>query len=141
MTKKTDTQEKKEIAIEDMPLNSLRDYRLYNERARAMNKKLRKNAYPIKQCPVDLHPKKRIHFTRNDGSTMPVPVYKSDHIIHYDEKWYPGQVYDVPEYICDYMHKKGYPIWGWVDLRDGGRETRKVNKTPRFSINTVYDGE
>ena len=54
------------IAIEDMPLNTLRDYRLYNEAARRENKKLKLNRYKIKPCPEHLHPKQRIVFNRND---------------------------------------------------------------------------
>jgi len=126
------------LAIEEMPLNTLRDYRLYNEEARKINKKLRLNRYPIKQCPIELHPKQRIRFANNDKSMNPVPIFVSNHLIHYDETFYPGKTYDVPECIIYYLTEKGYPQWGWVTLADGSRETQMIGKSPRFSITTVY---
>ncbi len=130
--------EPEKLAIEDMPLENLRDYRLYNEEARKLNKKLRILRYPIKQCPVELHPTQRIKFGNNDKSMNPVPVYKSDHMIHYDQMLTPGQVYDIPEYIVHYLSEKGYPVWEWVTLKDGSKETRMTGKQNRFSLTTVY---
>jgi len=130
--------EAEKVAIEDMPLNTLRDYRLYNDEARKLNKKLRLCRYPIKQCPVDLHPKQRIKFGNNDQSIHPVKVFISNHLIHYDEKLTPGQIYEIPECIVHYLSEKGYPVWDWVTLSDGSRETRQVGKRNRFSLTTVY---
>lgn len=132
-----ETAEQKQ-SIEDMPLETLRDYRLYNDEARKLNKKLRMCRYPIKQCPIELHPKQRIKFGNNDQSLNPVPVFVSNHLIHYDEKLIPGKVYDIPECIVHYLSEKGYPVWDWVNLADGSRETRMVGKKPRFSLTTVY---
>ena len=126
------------LPIEDMPLETIRDYRLYNEEARKQNKKLRLCRYPIKQCPVELHPKQRIKFGNNDKSMNPVPVFLSNHLIHYDEKLIPGHVYDLPECIVHYLAEKGYPVWEWVTLKDGSKETRMTGKQPRFSLTTVY---
>mgnify|MGYP001557944630 CR=1 FL=1 len=125
--------------IEDMPLETLRDYRLYNEEARKINKRLRLCRYPIKQCPVELHPKQRVKFGNNDQSMHPVPIFVSNHLIHYDEKLIPGKVYDIPECIVHYLSEKGYPVWDWVTIGPNGeRETRMVGKKPRFSLTTVY---
>lgn len=129
------------LEIEDMPLETLRDYRLYNEEARKINKRLKLLRYPIKQCPVELHPKQRIKFGNNDKSMNPVAVMLSNHLIHFDEKLVPGQTYDLPECIVHYLAEKGYPVWGWVTLKDGSRETRELTKVPRFSISTVYREE
>ena len=126
------------LPIEDMPLESIRDYRLYNEEARKLNKKLRMCRYPIKQCPIELHPKQRIKFGNNDKSLNPVAVFLSNHLIHFDQKLHPGQTYDLPECIVHYLSEKGYPVWGWVTLQDGSRETREIGKAPRFSITNVY---
>ena len=130
--------EAEKLPIEEMPLESLRDYRMYNEEARKLNKKLKMCRYPIKQCPVELHPKQRIKFSNNDQSLNPVPVFVSNHLIHYDEKLVPGKVYDIPECIIHYLSEKGYPVWDWVTLSGGSRETRMVGKKPRFSLTTVY---
>ncbi len=133
--------EAEKLPIEDMPLETIRDYRLYNEEARKQNKKLRMCRYPIKQCPVELHPKQRIKFGNNDKSMNPVPIFLSNHLIHYDEKFIPGKVYDVPECVVHYLSEKGYPVWDWVTLKDGSRETRETGKQPRFSLTTVYQQE
>lgn len=131
--------ESEKVSIEDMPLETLRDYRQYNEEARKLNKKLRICRYPIKQCPSELHPKQRIKFGNNDQSLHPVPVFISNHLIHFDERLYPGKTYDLPECIIHYLSEKGYPVWDWVSLADGSKETRQVGKKPRFSLTTVYE--
>lgn len=128
------------VDIDAMPLETLRDYRLYNEEARKINKKLRMCRHPIKQCPVELHPKQRIKFGNNDQSMNPVPVYLSNHLIHFDQKLVPGQQYDLPECIVHYLSEKGYPVWDWINLPDGSKETRMVGKKARFSLTTVYQG-
>jgi len=125
--------------IESMPLNSIRDYRLYNEAARKENKKLRLNRYKIKQCPVELHPKQRVVFGRVDQPTNPLKVYLSNELIHFDEKLIPGQTYDLPQCVVSYLAEKGSPVWGWVDLPNGERETRMISKTPRFTLRTIYE--
>ncbi len=133
--------ESEKVPIEEMPLETLRDYRLYNEEARKLNKKLKVCRYPIKQCPVELHPTQRVKFSNNDGSMNPVPVYVSNHLIHYDEKLIPGKVYDIPECIVHYLSEKGYPVWNWVTLKDGSKETQMTGKKPRFSITTVWQDQ
>jgi len=126
------------MPIEDMPLTSLREYRLYNEEARKLNKKLKICRYPIKQCPVELHPKQRVVFGRNDQPSNPLPVFVSNHLIHYDETLIPGKSYDLPECIINHLSEKGTPVWKWFDSPDGSKETRISHKEPRFQIRTVY---
>jgi len=126
------------LAIEDMPLETFRDYRMYNEEARRINKKLRVLRYPIKQCPVELHPHQRVRFKRIDQPQNTLPVFLSDHLIHFEKTLYPGKDYDLPDCVIHHLEEKGYPIWDWVDLPDGSKETRIINKTPRFSLRTVY---
>lgn len=130
--------ESEKVAIEDMPLNTIRDYRLYNEEARRLNKKLRICRYTIKQCPEELHPKQRVVFRRNDQPENPLPVFLSDDRIHFEKTLVPGRTYDLPECIVDHLANKGDPIWAWVDLPNGERETRVVSKKPRFSLMTIY---
>lgn len=132
------TAESEKVPIEDMPLTSLREYRLYNEEARRLNKKLKVCRYPILQCPVDLHPHQRVIFGRNDQPSNPLPVFLSNHLIHYDETLVPGQTYDLPECIINHLAEKGNPVWKWFDLPDGGKETRISHKEPRFQLRTIY---
>lgn len=127
------------IAIEDMPLNTLRDYRLYNEAARRENKKLKLSRHKIKPCPIELHPKQRIVFNRNDQPTNPCSVYLSNDLIHFEKKLVPGQTYDLPQCVISYLAEKGTPVWGWVELPNGEKETRMISKTPRFALRTIYE--
>ena len=126
-------------SIEEMPLTSFREYRLYNKEARRINHAALKLKYKIKQCPIELHPSQRIHFNRNDQPTNMLPVYLSEEDIHYDEKWIPGKTYTVPELVINYVASKGTPIYDWVDKADGSRETDEVAKNNRFSLRTVFN--
>jgi len=126
------------LPIDEMPLTSLREYRLYNEEARKLNKQLKILRYPIKQCPVELHPKQRIKFGRNDQPSNPLPVHLSNHLIHFEQTLIPGQIYDLPECVISHLQERGTPVWKWFDNPDGSKETRVWNKEPRFQISTVY---
>ena len=130
--------EKQKLPIEEMPLNSIRDYRLYNEEARRLNKKLGICRYPIKPCPIELHPKQRVVFGRNDQPSNPLNVYLSNHLIHYDETLVPGKTYDLPECVINHLASKGNPVWQWFENSDGSKETRIASYTPRFSLRTIY---
>lgn len=131
------------VDIEQMPLNTLADYMRYNRKARELNQKLKVLRYPIKQCPVELHPHERVVFTRNDQPSNPLPVYLSNEMIHYDrtklkDQLRPGQTYDLPRCIIQHLSEKATPIWKWYDNPDGSKETRKAGATPRFALRTVY---
>lgn len=129
---------KPETAIEDLPLNTLGDYLHYNERARAINKKLKVARHKIKQCPVELHPKQRVIITRNNGQKNPIPVFLSDERIEYKESLIPGKTYDLPLCVIDHLAERGVDNFGWVENADGSTETKKVSSDPRFSIRTIY---
>lgn len=132
---------KKKVHIDQMPLTTFREYRQYNEEARRLNKELGMCRYPIKQCPVDLHPKQRIKFGRNDQPSNPLKVFLSNHLIHFDETLIPGKVYDLPHCVINYLQDKGTPIYKWYDNPDGSRETRLSHKEPRFQLSTVYQDD
>lgn|SRR3990167_8340162 len=126
------------LSIEEMPLITLGDYVRYNEEARRLNKKLKLCRYPIKVPPTELHPTERVQFQRNDQPNNPLSVYKSDDMIDFKMKLVPGNVYDLPRYIVDYLMEKGYPVWKWFTNPDGSKETRISHKVPRFSLRTIY---
>lgn len=127
------------VPIEQMPLETMRDYINYNKEARRLNKMLRICRYPIKPCPVELHPKERIVFGRNDQPTNSLSVYKSDDMIDFKMTLEPGKEYELPVYIVDYLSKKGSPIWKWQTHADGSKETYVSHYTPRFALRTVYN--
>lgn len=127
------------VSINDMPLTSLRDYRLYNERARKENKRLKINRYPIKQCPEELHPTQRVRITRVDGQAAnPIPVYVSNHLIDYRKTLIPGNIYDIPKCVLHFLETRGHPVWTWVEGKNGTRETGISHYDPRFAISNVY---
>ena len=126
------------IDIDKMEFNTIGDYVKYNKEARRLNKLYRICRYPIKPCPIELHPKERIVFGRNDQPTNPLPVYKSDDMIDFKMTLEPGKTYDLPVYIVDYLSKKGTPVWKWKSNTDGSRETFVDHYAPRFAIRTVY---
>ena len=126
------------LPIDEMPLNSLEDYMAYNVEARKLNKKLKMCRYPIKQCPIELHPKERIVFGRVDQPTNYAPVYLSNVLIEFKQKLYPGKTYDLPRCVIDFIASKGTAVWKWFDNPDGSKETRMSHKTPRFALRTVY---
>ena len=126
------------LPIDKMPLNTFQDYMQYNAEARKHNRSLRMSRYQIKQIPIELHPQERVVFGRNDQPLNPLKVYLSDHMIHFDKTLHPGQTYDLPVYVVDYLSKKGNPVWKWFQNQDGSKETRVDHYTPRFALRTVY---
>lgn len=126
------------VAIEDMPLNTIRDYRLYNEAVIKENHRLKLRRYEVKPCPEDLHPKQRVVFRSKDQPTNPQKVFLSNSLIHYDKTLIPGQQYDLPECIVHHLNTRENPVWGWFENKDGSRETGIKSKIPRFSLNPVY---
>jgi len=139
MELKLSAAEEPRLSIEDMPLETMRDYRLYNEEATRLNKQLKMCRYPIKPCPVDLHPTERIVFQRKDQPTNPLKVFVSNDKIHFEKTLIPGKTYDLPKYIVSYLGDKGKSIWEWYENADGSRETRVAAKDPRFALKTVYN--
>jgi len=135
---KTPVEEK--LAINDMPLNSLGDYIRYNTEARKLNKKLRVCRYPIKPCPIELHPTEKIIFGRNDQPSNPLPVFLSNHLIDFKMTLEPGKTYDLPRCVIEYISSKGTSRWKWFEKADGSKETRVSFKEPRFSLRTIYEG-
>ena len=131
-----------EVPINEMPLITFRDYRLYNERARSENKRLKLNRYPIEQAPVELHPTQRVRISRKDGQASNViPVHLSNHLIHYEKKLIPGKIYDIPVCVLHFLEKRGHPVWNWFEGKNGARETGIDHYDPRFAISNVYSEE
>jgi hypothetical protein len=125
--------------IDEMPLTSLREYKAYNERARKENKRLGVLRYPIKQCPVELHPTQKIIFEPRDQPENAVPCFLSNHLIHFHKMLYPGKEYDLPICVLNYMESKGKPVWNWVVNDDGTKETKITHTIPRFALRNVRE--
>jgi len=128
-----------EVDVASLPLETLADYIRYNAEARKANKRLKICRYPIKPCPIDLHPKEKVVFRRNDQPSNPLNVHKSDDMIDFHMTLTPGRTYSLPRYIIDYLSRKGTPVWKWFEKADGSKETHVDHHQPRFSLTPVYD--
>ena len=135
------------IPLDEMPLNTLRDYRLYNQEVRRLNKLAKRNdksikegLYQIRQCPEELHPKQRVTVQNIHQPNNPVAVHLSNELIHFDKKLNPGVEYDLPECVIFHLSSLGNPVWKWRNKANGSKETYYDHKTPRFSVRTVYAG-
>lgn len=126
------------LPIEDMPLNTYSDYIRYNREASAMNKKLRLRRYPIKPCPIELHPMETIIFGRVDQPENMAQVKLSNSLIDFEQKLYPGKEYTLPRCVVDFISSRGTDKWDWKTHPDGSRETYKTGKISRFALRTVY---
>ncbi len=130
----------KEIGLDDMPLNCLADYVRYNQKARGLNKKLRVCRHPVKQCPIDLHPKQRVIINCTNQSNNDIPVYLFNEMIDFKQKLTPGMTYDLPLCIVDHLADRGEARWEQIKNPDGSSDTRKAGNRPRFAIRSVYQG-
>lgn len=128
-----------DLPIDEMPLETMADYKAYNRKARELNKKARELRYPVKPAPLSLHPKQRVVFARKDQPNNPLPVYLSTDMIEYRETLYPGKVYDLPVAVLKFLAEKGTPVWNWFENADGSKETRVTHLDPRFALRTVYE--
>jgi len=123
---------------DEMPLESLGDYIRYNKAAREANKKLKYCRYVIKQCPVELHPKETIIFERVDQPGNKLKVFISNDMIEFKQELVPGQQYDLPRCVVEYLASKGTPIYKTIDKPDGTKQVVVAGKNSRFSLRTIY---
>ena len=77
-------------------------------------------------------------FGRTDQPLNALPVYLSNHLIHFEQMLYPGKTYDLPRVIINHIMERGVPIWKWRDKPDGSEETYVSHMDPRFTLRTVY---
>ena len=126
------------VDINDMPLATLADYMRYNTEARKLNKKLKLNRYPIKPCPIELHPKEKVIVTSNEQPNNSVKVCLSNDMIDFKIELMPGKEYSLPRCVVDYIAEKGTPRYATKGNPDGTVTTYITHVEPRFSIRTIY---
>lgn len=125
--------------ISTWPLENMRDYIKYNEKARELNHKLGLLRYPIKPCPAELHPQETVVLSWTDGRTGDIPICKSDHMIDFDVKVTPGKIVKLPRYIVNYLQTKSVDKYERVKKDNGEEETIKTGEAPRITVRTIYD--
>ena len=127
-----------DVAIENMPLNTLGDYIRYNTKARALNHKLKICRYQIKPCPIDLHPSDTVIVSCKEHKN-PIPVYLSNDMIDFKMKLDQGKKYKLPRCVVEYLASKGTDVFGWVTNADGSQESKVTSFDPRFAVRTIYE--
>lgn len=128
----------KEVPLDQMPLETYEDYKKYNAKARLENKRARKQVYPPKPCPLELHPKTRIVFNRKDQPSNPLPVFLCNDMIDFQETLIPGKTYELPNMVVKFLQERGTYIYERVDNPDGSYDTKPKQKIPRFNINADF---
>lgn len=128
-----------DLDLAEMPLETYDDYVKYNAEARRLNKKFRECRYPPMQCPVELHPTQKIVFMRKDQPRNPLKVKRCTALLDYEETLIPGQTYDMPVEVVDWLAKKGTPIWDYIEkpgakAGETKKETIQVGTDPRFAL-------
>lgn len=135
-----DKKSESEVDINKMPLNSLGDHMRYNKKARELNHVLRICKYPIKPCPVELHPKDWVVVNHTNQSMNDIPILLSNDMIDFKMKIKPGQKVQLPRCVIEHIANKGKPKFKWFDNPDGSKETRVAYQEPRFAVRTIYEG-
>lgn len=136
--------ETKKLTIEEMPLETLEDYRKRNALARKINKEHKRLVHQIIPCPEEKHPTQRviITFTNSSLETF-VPVKFSNADIDYHKTLEPNVPYDLPEVIIEHLANRGTNIYDMFEnkQKDAPNITKKITKVigrrPRFAIRSV----
>ncbi len=116
-----------------MPLKCIKDYELYNERARELS-------VPVKPAPAELHEHMKVKFLRRDGMEHDVPLYLHTALIHFEKKVSHGHIYDIPKIVIREYQKLGMPKYKqYVNKATGDSETVFSHKDPRFAFQVVLD--
>ena len=135
-----DKKSESEISIDKMSLKSLGDYMRYNKKARELNHILRICKYPIKPCPVELHPKDWVVVNHTNQSRNDIPIMLSNDMIDFNMKIKPGKKVHLPRCVIEHIASKGKPHYAWFDNPDGSKETKVAYSDPRFAVRTIYEG-
>lgn len=117
------------INLEDMPLETIDDYRAYNAEARRQKKQ-------IKFIPLEMFPKTKVRFVRMDGqSGNPLHVRWRDAktLIDFDRTLKDGEELELPNVVIDYLNNKKVPKYKQVKYPDGSAETVLSHHEHRFT--------
>lgn len=130
--------------LEEMPLETLEDYRARNAVARKLNKEAKSYLHRIIPCPVEKHPTQRVIITfTNSSMEADLPVKFSNADIDYYKKLRPNTKYDLPLVVIEHLSQRGSDVYDWKDsttpdVHEGTKkETKVIGKNPRFAIRSV----
>jgi len=122
------------LDLEDMPLNSIEDYKAYNKMARKQRK-------PVKFVPHDLFPKQRVRFIRSDNqpsNPLKLRFRSGEYMIDFQKTLKPGEVYELPIPVIDYLNNLKEARYKQIKYPDGRAETVLDYHKHRFSCQAIY---
>jgi hypothetical protein len=129
-------------------IKTLADFDVWNRHARIALRKARqfdKHAqpvYPIKVPDASFYESVRIKFQRFDQPDNVLKVWVRNKDIDWRGQLKPGHTYDLPKPVVKFLNKLAVPVYGEVDVKDGGdtiKETKQIGERARFSCQRVED--
>ena len=135
MTEKAEITVRGPEDLDDLPLESVDDYRVYNRWARVFKK-------PVKFPPIEMHKHRKVRFTRSDnqrGNPLSVRRRDGESLIDFHMILEDGKEYDLPVPIINFINKLGVPRYKEVKYPDGTSETVFSHNEMRFACQAVYD--
>jgi hypothetical protein len=119
--------------LKKLPLKSLKDYEVYNEKCRGLS-------VPVKPAPSNLHEHVKVKFLRRDGMTHPIKMKFRNALIDFEKKIEHGHVYDIPKMVVKEYQDLGIPKYKqFINQATGESETVFSHKEPRFAFQIVFD--
>jgi hypothetical protein len=123
------------LDLSTLPLNTVEDYRKYNEEARKQKK-------PIKFCPNEFYPMEKIKFRRVDnqkGSSTKIRFRSGKYLIDFHAEIEDGAVVSLPRPVVEYLNTRQVDKYKQIKRPDGSSETVYSHSDPRFSCQPVYE--
>ncbi len=123
--------------LNELPLNSIADYRAYNIHARKLKR-------PIKIPPSSMYKQVKCKFARFDQPQNLLKFWVRNADIDYKGQIKPGRTYTLPAPVVKFLNGLATPIFAEVKVDDGGEtitETKQVGEQPRFSCQVIDEFE
>lgn len=137
-----------EFDFDNFEIKTLADFDTWNRHARIALRKARqfdKHAqpvYPIKVPDGSFHESVKVKFQRFDQPENVLKVWVRNKDIDWRGQLKPGHTYDLPRPVVKFLNKLAVPVYGEVDVKDGGdtiKETKQIGERARFSCQRVED--
>jgi hypothetical protein len=114
-------------------IRTLEDFAIYNKHARKAKR-------PVKVPDESFHKKIKIKFQRFDQPENVLKARVRNKDIDWKGQLMPGNIYELPVPVVNFLNNLATPIFGEVDVNDGGttkKETRQIGERSRFSCQMV----
>ena len=133
LTAEQKRRKKVSVELKKLPLKNLKDYEVYNEKAREMG-------IPVKPAPAELHKHMKVKFLRRDGMTHPVKLKFRSGLIDFEKKVEHGKIYELPTMVIKQYQNLGIPKYEKVtNPKTGEYESKMTHKDPRFAFQVVLE--